>query len=201
MTRFFDILFCSLGLIILSPVFVILAILVKLNSKGPFIYKQKRVGKDGKEFFLLKVRTMHVNSDKKGLLLTVGHRDPRITKLGRTLRKYKLDELPQLWNVLIGEMSIVGPRPEVKKYVDLYTPEQRRILSVRPGVTDLASVEYRNENTLLEKQANPEKFYIEHIMPKKIELNHVFIEDPTIGNYFRIIFKTIYSIANKSYVG
>jgi lipopolysaccharide/colanic/teichoic acid biosynthesis glycosyltransferase len=201
MTRFFDILFCSLGLIILSPVFLILAILVKLNSKGPFIYKQKRVGKDGKEFNLLKVRTMHVNSDKKGLLLTVGHRDPRITKLGRTLRKYKLDELPQLWNVLIGEMSIVGPRPEVKKYVDLYTPEQRRILSVRPGVTDIASVEYRNENTLLAKQANPEKFYIEHIMPKKIELNHVFIEDPTIGNYFRIIFKTIYSIANKSYVG
>ena len=200
MTRLFDIIFCLVGLIILCPLFVVLAILVKLNSKGPFIYKQKRVGKDGEEFFLLKIRTMHVNSDKKGLL-TVGRKDPRITKLGYSLRKYKLDELPQLWNVLIGEMSIVGPRPEVKKYVDLYTLEQRKILSVRPGVTDLASVEYRNENTLLEKQANPEKYYIEHIMPRKIELNRVFIESPTVGNYFRIIFKTITSIANNSYVG
>jgi len=200
MTRFFDILFCLLGLIILSPLFLVLAILVKVNSKGPFLYRQKRVGKDGVEFFLLKIRTMHVNSDKKGLL-TVGRRDPRVTTLGYTLRKYKLDELPQLWNVLFGDMSIVGPRPEVKKYVDLYTPEQLRVLSVRPGVTDLASVEYRNENSLLEKQGNPEKFYIEHIMPKKIELNLVYIESPTIGNYFRIIFKTVTSLANKSYVG
>lgn len=196
MTRFFDVVFCLLGLIILSPLLFILFILVKLTSKGPFIYRQKRVGRYGKEFSLLKIRSMYVDADKKGLLITVGNRDPRITKLGYKLRKSKLDELPQLWNVLMGDMSIVGPRPEVKRYVDLYTPEQRKILSVRPGVTDVASIEYRDENALLDNQADPEKYYIEHIMPRKIELNHVFIESPSVGHYFKIIFRTIKCIAN-----
>ncbi len=196
MTRFFDVVFCLLGLIILSPLLFILFILVRLNSKGPFIYRQKRIGRNGVEFSLLKIRSMYVDADKNGLLITVGNRDPRITKLGYKLRKSKLDELPQLWNVLVGDMSIVGPRPEVKRYVDLYTPEQRKILSVRPGVTDVASIEYRDENALLAHQADPEKYYIEHIMPKKIELNHVFIESPSVGNYFKIIIRTIKCIAN-----
>lgn len=196
MTRFFDVIFCLLGLIILSPLFFILFVIVKFSSSGPFIYKQKRVGRGGKEFNLLKIRSMYVGSDKKGPLITVGARDPRITPIGYKLRKSKLDELPQLWNVLVGDMSIVGPRPEVKKYVDLYTEEQRKILAVRPGVTDVASIEYRDENSLLGNQPDPEKFYIEHIMPKKIELNHIFIESPSVINYFRIIFKTIKCVYN-----
>ena len=157
------------------------------------LYKQKRIGKDEKEFLLLKFRSMYLDADKRGLL-TVGGRDPRITPAGYYLRKYKLDELPQLWNVLKGDMSIVGPRPEVKKYVDLYNAEQRKILRVRPGITDMASIEYRDENELLSMQAYPEEYYIDHIMPAKIKLNNVFIEAPTIGNYFKIIFKTVKSI-------
>ncbi len=189
MTRLLDIIFSLLGVIILSPFFIILSLWVKLDSKGPVFYRQKRVGRGGEEFSLLKFRSMHVDADKKGLL-TVGGRDPRITRSGYILRKFKLDELPQLFNVLAGDMSVVGPRPEVKKYVDLYNDEQRKVLSVRPGITDMASIEFSNENEILEKQVDPEQYYIDHIMPEKIRLNQQYIQSPTVGNYFRIILLT-----------
>ena len=193
MTRLLDIIFAMFGVIILSPFFILLSLWVKLDSKGPVLYKQKRIGRGGEEFSLLKFRSMHVDADKKGLL-TVGGRDPRITRSGFILRKFKLDELPQLFNVLAGDMSLVGPRPEVKKYVDLYTEEQRKILSVRPGITDMASIEFSNENEILEQQADPEQYYIDHIMPEKIRLNQQYIQAPTVGNYFRIILLTVKKI-------
>lgn len=193
MIRLFDILFSLLALIVLSPVFLMIILFIKLGSKGPAFYKQARIGLHGKEFTLLKFRSMHINADKLGLL-TVGGRDPRITSAGYFIRKYKLDELPQLWNVLIGDMSIVGPRPEVKKYVDLYTPQQREILNVRPGITDIASIMFKNENEILDKQADPESYYIQHIMPEKIRLNYIYIQRPNIINYFRIILLTAKNI-------
>ncbi|MGN6569262.1 MAG: sugar transferase [Flavipsychrobacter sp.] len=196
MTRLFDIIFSFLGLIVLSPIFIILSVWVKLSSKGPVLYRQKRVGKGGDEFWLYKFRSMYVDADKRGLL-TVG-KDARITSAGHYLRKYKLDELPQLFNVLMGDMSIVGPRPEVKKYVDLYTEEQKKILNVRPGITDLASIKFKNENDLLHTQSDPEQFYILHIMPEKIRFNNIFIKSPTPANYFKIIFMTIGHIFRKS---
>lgn len=193
MTRLLDIIFALFGVIILSPFFILLSLWVKLDSKGPVFYRQKRIGRGGSEFSLLKFRSMHVDADKKGLL-TVGGRDPRITRSGYILRKFKLDELPQLFNVLGGDMSLVGPRPEVKKYVDLYNDEQRKVLTVRPGITDMASIEFSNENEILEKQANPEQYYIDHIMPEKIRLNQQYIQSPTVGNYFRIILLTVKKI-------
>lgn len=191
MLRIFDFFFSLFGLIFLGPLFILLAIWIKLDSKGPVFYKQKRVGFLGVEFHLYKFRSMRPDSDKLGLL-TVGGRDPRVTKSGYFIRKYKLDELPQLINVLLGEMSLVGPRPEVKKYVDLYTKDQLKVLNVRPGITDLASIAYKNENELLAQSKNPEQTYIDEIMPAKLELNKAFIQSPTIINYFRIIFKTIF---------
>jgi lipopolysaccharide/colanic/teichoic acid biosynthesis glycosyltransferase len=191
MLRIFDFFFSLVGLIILSPLFILLAICIKIDSKGPVFYSQKRVGYLGKEFKLFKFRSMRPDSDKLGLL-TVGGRDPRVTKSGYFIRKYKLDELPQLINVLFGEMSLVGPRPEVKKYVDLYTVEQLKVLNVRPGITDLASILFKNENELLAKSYNPEKTYIEEIMPVKLELNMKFINSPTVGNYIKTILKTIF---------
>jgi len=193
MIRLLDIIFSFLGLLILSPVLLLIAIAIKLNSSGPAIYKQLRVGKLGKEFTLYKFRSMRMNADKLGLL-TVGGRDSRITSVGFFVRKYKLDELPQLWNVFIGNMSIVGPRPEVKKYVDLYTPEQLQVLNVRPGITDMASIKYKNESEVLKQQSDPEKYYIEHIMPEKIDLNKNFITNPNVFNYVKIIFLTIAGI-------
>lgn len=190
MIRLFDIIFSFIGLIILSPFFFIIAILIKLSSPGPVFFIQKRVGKDNVDLDLIKFRTMKKDSDKKGLL-TVGGRDPRITGVGYFLRKYKLDELPQLFNVLVGSMSLVGPRPEVRKYVELYTAEQKRVLTVRPGITDNASLEYFNENELLAKSNDPEQTYIKEIMPIKLDLNMKFINDPGLGSYFGIIFKTI----------
>jgi lipopolysaccharide/colanic/teichoic acid biosynthesis glycosyltransferase len=189
MIRFFDVLFSFLGLLILSPIVFILALCIKFTSKGPVFYKQQRVGRYGKTFTLLKFRSMYIGSDKKGLL-TVGGRDPRITPIGYFIRKYKLDELPQLWNVFVGEMSIVGPRPEVAKYVDLYNDEQRKILNARPGITDMASIKFSNENEILDKQPDPERYYIEQVMPEKITLNYIFIQRPTIRKYFTIIFLT-----------
>jgi lipopolysaccharide/colanic/teichoic acid biosynthesis glycosyltransferase len=191
MIRFFDFIFSLLGLIILSPILLMIGLFIKINSKGAAIYKQKRIGKGGKEFLLIKFRTMYADADKRGLLITVGGRDPRITGIGYVLRKFKLDELPQLWNVLIGEMSLVGPRPEVKKYVDLYTPGQRQVLNVRPGITDMASILFKDENTLLGQQEDPEKFYIDYVMGEKIKHNMGFIRNPSLKNYFRIIFLTI----------
>lgn len=191
--RFFDFLFSFLGIIILFPVFIIIAFAIVANSRGGIFYRQKRVGKGNKDFILLKFRTMKIGSDSKGLL-TVGADDKRITSVGAFLRRYKLDELPQFFNVLIGDMSFVGPRPEVRKYVMLYTPSQMEVLNVKPGITDYASIEYLNENELLAKSAEPEKTYIDEIMPAKLELNRRFIEKPTLGNYFGVILKTISKI-------
>ena len=196
MIRFFDILFSFLGLIILVPFFVIIALLIICTSRGTVFYIQKRVGKHHKEFTLFKFRTMRSGADKKGLL-TVGEKDARVTKIGYFLRKYKLDELPQLFNVLIGNMSLVGPRPEVRKYVDLYNDEQKRVLEVHPGITDYASIEYRNENRMLAQLAqfeDTEKHYVEEIMPKKLQLNLHYIENRSLAIYFKILFLTVKSI-------
>ncbi len=190
MKRLFDILFSLVGLIILFPVFIILSLLILFSSPGGIFYKQKRVGRNGNEFSLYKFRSMRTGSDKKGLL-TIGGRDSRITSIGYFLRRYKLDELPQLLNVLFGDMSLVGPRPEVKKYVDLYSEEQRKVLSVRPGITDYASIEYIDENEILGKAADPEKTYIEEIMPAKLKLNLRYIGEQGIGTDLKIIFRTI----------
>ena len=193
MIRFFDIVFSFTGLIILSPLLLIVAVWVKIDSKGPVLYRQIRVGLHNIDFRLLKFRSMHINADKAGLL-TVGGRDSRITTAGYWLRKYKIDELPQLINVLKGDMSLVGPRPEVRKYVNIYTEAQKKVLRVRPGITDMASIAYKKENELLAGSPDPEKTYIDQVMPAKLKLNMVFIENPTLTNYFKIIFKTLFPI-------
>lgn len=193
MIRLFDILFSVLGLILLSPIFIVLYIIIRTGSKGGAFYVQERIGKDGKPFMLYKFRTMHVGADSEGLL-TIGKDDNRITRVGYFLRKTKIDELPQLLNVLKGDMSLVGPRPEVRKYVDLYTEEQRKVLSVRPGITDYASIEYVNENELLSKASDPDRVYIEEVMPDKIKLNMKYLEHYTMQEYFRIIFLTLKSL-------
>ena len=190
MIRFFDILFSLLGLLICLPLFVIIAFCIALDSRGGVFYIQNRVGKDNMDFRLLKFRSMRNDADNKGWL-TIGSRDSRITKAGYYLRKLKLDELPQLINVLKGEMSLVGPRPEIRKYVDLYTAEQRKVLSVKPGITDYASLEYINENEILGKSSQPEYLYITDVMPAKIRLNMRFINDPSLSNYFRILRLTL----------
>ena len=193
MTRLFDILFAGIGLIVLSPLLAVLYLLVCIESPGGGFYRQKRVGKNGKDFWLYKFRSMRKGADKKGLI-TVGGHDSRITHTGYFIRKYKLDELPQLFNVLRGDMSLVGPRPEVRKYVDMYTSEQRKVLSVRPGITDYASIEYADENVILAQSDNPDKTYIEQIMPDKIRLNMKYIANHSIGEYFKIIFLTFKKI-------
>ena len=193
MTHLFDILFSALGLVILSPLLLIIWLLIVLESRGGGFYTQERIGKDGVPFRLFKFRSMRPDSDK-GSLITIGGHDSRITKTGFFIRKYKLDELPQLWNVLKGDMSLVGPRPEVRRYVDLYTPEQRVVLRVRPGITDYASIEYADENEILGKADDPERTYIEQIMPEKIRYNLKYINHPTVGEYFKIIFLTFKKI-------
>lgn len=188
--RLLDIVFASFGIVVFSPFYIIISIWIKLTSKGPVLYNQVRVGLHGKDFRVHKFRSMYLDADKRGFL-TVGGRDPRVTPVGYYLRKFKLDELPQLFNVLKGEMSFVGPRPEVRKYVDLYTQEQRRVLSVLPGITDYASITYRNENDLLAASSNPEELYIKEIMPHKIALNNQYINNRTVSNYFSLILKTV----------
>jgi len=196
MTRFFDILFAFLGILILLPLFVIIYILVVAESRGGGFYIQKRVGKDGVDFKLLKFRSMFIGSDKKGAI-TVRSNDPRITKMGFFLRRFKLDELPQLFNVLRGDMSLVGPRPELRKYVDLYTSEQRKVLNVRPGITDYASIKYVDENMILDLASDPEKVYIKKIIPNKIALNMSYIKDQSMKKYFHIIFITFWHIIKR----
>jgi len=191
--RLFDIIISLILLVLLSPVFLVISLLIILDSRGGVFYKQIRVGQFGKDFKLIKFRTMNPNSDKKGLL-TVGARDNRITKMGYVLRKYKLDELPQLLNVVGGSMSLVGPRPEVKKYVDLYTEEQAKVLQVKPGITDYASIEYFNENEILAQSSNPEKTYIEQVMPAKLELNQIYIKNPGLNQDLKILYLTIIKI-------
>lgn len=193
MTRLFDILFSFAGLVVLSPILLVVYILIRMESPGGGFYRQQRVGKDGKMFRLLKFRSMRTGSDKQGLI-TVGGHDSRITRIGYFIRRYKIDELPQLLNVLKGDMSLVGPRPEVKKYVDMYTAEQRRVLSVKPGITDYASIEYADENEILGRADDPDKAYVEQIMPDKIRLNMRYIENHNSREYFKIIFLTIKKI-------
>lgn len=188
MKRIFDIIVSIIILLIFFPFGLIFSICILLESKGSVFYRQERIGQFGKPFGILKFRTMRKDADKSGKL-TVG-RDTRITKSGHFLRKFKLDEFPQFINVLKGEMSIVGPRPEVKEFVDLYSEDQRQILNVKPGITDYASVEYFNENELLGKAEDPHKTYIEVIMPAKIELNKKYLANPTLGNDLSIMWKT-----------
>ncbi|WP_435264079.1 sugar transferase [Tenacibaculum sp. nBUS_03] len=189
MKRLFDLFFSFFGLMILSPLLVIIGIVIICTSSGGVFYRQVRVGKGNLDFRIYKFRTMKVNSDKLGLL-TVGGRNPRITSIGYYLRKYKLDELPQLINVLIGNMSFVGPRPEVRKYVSLYSEKQREVLKVIPGITDLASIEYRGENDILSKQSDPNKYYIEVIMPHKLKINLEYLENRSLMKDIEVILKT-----------
>ncbi len=191
--RIFDILSSTCAIFILAPFFVIIAVLIRIDSKGPIIYRQKRVGKGNKDFYLNKFRTMVTDAEKKGQL-TVGMRDSRITKMGYFLRKYKLDEFPQLINILNGEMSIVGPRPEVRKYVNLYNEKQLRVLNALPGLTDTASLSYINENEILGKAENPEKTYIEEVMPAKLEMNLQYIEKQNLKTDIDLIFQTLKKI-------
>lgn len=188
--RLMDVVISGAALCVLWPLFLLVAIAIKIDDPGPVFYRQTRVGRRGKQFKIFKFRTMIVDADRKGLSITVG-RDSRITRVGAILRKTKLDELAQLINVLAGEMSFVGPRPEVPRYVEMYTPYQRQVLLVRPGITDYASIAYRNENDLLEGCEDPEKKYIEEIMPAKIELNMKYLREISPAADIRLIFKTM----------
>lgn len=193
MTRLFDILFSFFGLLLLMPFFLVIWTIIVLTSKGGGFYKQMRVGKNGTDFSLYKFRSMRKDADK-GSLITVGGRDPRITRIGYFIRKFKIDELPQLFNVLKGDMSLVGPRPEVRKYVDMYNDEQKKVLSLRPGITDYASIEYVDENEILGNAENPDEVYISQILPDKIRLNMKYIENHSVKEYFKIIFLTVFKI-------
>lgn len=192
--RAFDLTAATVGLVILSPLLLLVAVLVKASSPGPVFFQQERVGKDGKTFKILKFRTMVVGAEAKGRQLTVGD-DPRLTSVGRWIRTWKLDELPQLINVVQGEMALVGPRPEVPRYVALYTPAQRRVLSVRPGLTDPASIAYRNESELMATHPEPERLYISQIMPRKLEINLDYLAQRTFASDLHVIFDTLKAVA------
>ena len=193
MKRLFDIVASGLGLLILSPLFLIVAVWIKLDSPGPVFFRQVRVGRFNKDFRIFKFRTMRVGSDK-GSQITIGGRDPRVTRAGYWLRRFKIDELPQLINVFIGDMSLVGPRPEVRHYVDMYTPEQMHVLDVRPGITDAASIMFRNESEFLEQADDPEKHYIEVLMPKKLELYLQYVNNHSLMGDIRLILKTLWTV-------
>ncbi len=188
--RIFDIVFSFIGIIILSPLLLVVSICIKLDSKGNVIFKQVRVGKDKKEFYIFKFRTMIVDAEKYGKQITVAN-DNRITRVGNILRRYKIDELPQLFNVFLGTMSFVGPRPEVKKYVSMYTGEQEKVFDIKPGITDLASIRYSDENDILSNVHNPEGYYINSIMPDKLKLNLEYINNNNLLIDIKIILKTI----------
>ena len=191
MKRLFDIVCSFFGLVFLSWLFVFVALWVGLSSKGGVFYRQRRVGRCNRDFTIYKFRSMRVNSDLQGLL-TIGGRDGRITKAGVFIRKYKLDELPQLFNVLRGDMSFVGPRPEVRKYVELYTEEQKKVLTVRPGITALSSTKYRNENEILSRSDNPEQYYIDVIMQDKLAIELDYLEQRSLLTDIKVIFQTIF---------
>ena len=193
MKRIFDILVSGIGLLCLGPLLLIVAIWIKLDSPGPVFYRQVRVGRYNKDFRIFKFRSMRIGSDK-GSLVTIGGRDPRITRSGYFIRKFKIDELPQLINVLVGDMSLVGPRPEVRHYVNYWTPEQMHVLDVRPGITDPASIKYRNENELLAQAEDPEKYYIEVIMQEKIKLYLEYAEKSSFWYDIKLIFQTFWVI-------
>ena len=189
MKRLFDIIASGCGLLVLSPILLVVAIWIKLDSRGPVFYRQVRVGYKNKDFRIFKFRSMRIGSDR-GSLVTIGGRDPRITRSGYFIRKYKLDELPQLINVFIGDMSLVGPRPEVRHYVDYWTPEQTHVLDVRPGITDPASIKFRNENELMGLAENPEDYYIHVIMQEKIKLYLEYVENASFWYDIKLIFQT-----------
>lgn len=193
MKRLFDIIASGMGLLILSPILIVIAIWIKLDSPGPVFYRQVRVGRNNKDFQIFKFRSMRVGSDK-GSLVTIGGRDPRITRSGYFIRKLKIDELPQLINVFIGDMSLVGPRPEVRHYVDFWTPEQMHVLDVRPGITDPASIRFRNENELLAHTEEPEKYYIEIIMQEKLKLYLDYVKNQSFFYDIKLIFQTFWVI-------
>ena len=194
--RIFDLVFVIPGLLILSPVFLVIALLIKRDSDGPVLFKQERAGLHGKPFKVLKFRTMVVDAEKKGAKVTTGG-DPRITPSGHWLRKYKLDELPQLINVLKGEMSLVGPRPEVPEYVEFYTDKQKQtVLSVPPGITDIASIEFRNENELLAGSKDPVKDYKEKVLPIKLSYYEQYVKERSLWLDFKLILKTIVAIVS-----
>ena len=196
MKRLFDIVASGCGLLVLSPILLLVAIWIKLDSKGPVFYRQIRVGKDNKDFRIFKFRSMRMGSDK-GSLVTIGGRDPRVTRSGYFIRKFKLDELPQLINVFVGDMSLVGPRPEVRHYVNYWTPEQMRVLSVQPGITDPASIKYRNENDLMEAALDPEEYYINVIMQEKIKLYLEYVDHHSFFGDIALIFKTFWTIVKE----
>lgn len=196
MKRLFDVIASGLGLIVLSPLFLVLAIWIKLDSKGPVFYRQVRVGYKNKDFRIFKFRSMRLGADK-GSLVTIGGHDPRVTRSGYFIRKFKFDELPQLINVFLGDMSLVGPRPEVRHYVDYWTPEQMHVLDVRPGITDPASIKFRNENELMEQAEDPEKYYIEVIMQEKIKLYLEYVEKQSFLYDIGLIFKTFWVIVKE----
>jgi len=195
--RIFDILFSVSVLLLLFPILLIIGVLIILESRGGMFFSQKRIGKNEQAFQILKFRTMFLDAEKKGQI-TVGDRDPRITRVGFSLRKYKLDELPQFWNVLIGEMSIVGPRPEVPYYVNFYDKNQRQVFKVKPGITDYASLKYFDENVLLGKSENPEQTYIQEIMPQKLALNLEYVNHRNFSKDLKIVGKTALKIFQKS---
>ena len=196
MKRLFDIIASGCGLLVLSPLLVIIAIGIKLDSKGPVFFRQVRVGRYNKDFRIFKFRSMRVGSDK-GSQVTIGGRDPRVTRSGYFIRKFKLDEFPQLINVFVGDMSLVGPRPEVRHYVNYWTEEQMHVLDVRPGITDPASIKFRNENELLEKAADPEKYYIEVVMQEKIKLYLEYVRNASFFYDLKLIFQTFWVIVKE----
>ena len=195
MKRLLDIICSLLALVVFSPLWILIALAIVLESRGGVLYRQERVGRNNRDFMLYKFRTMRTGSDKKGLL-TVGDRDSRVTRVGYFLRKYKLDEFPQLVNIIKGDMSIVGPRPEVRKYVDMYTPEQMKVLSVRPGLTDYASVRYVHESEILARSDNPEQTYIDEVMPAKLALNLEYIQNQSLREDIKLIFQTFAAIVH-----
>ena len=190
MKRIFDVLFSGFVLLCFMPIGLVLAILILVESKGGVFFKQVRIGKNGTPFYLFKFRSMFIDAESMGKI-TIGSKDPRITRVGFYIRRYKLDEFPQFINVIRGEMSIVGPRPEVKEYVDLYSEEQRKILAVKPGITDYASLTYFHENEILAKSENPQQTYIQEVMPEKIKLNEKYLANPTLLQDISIIRKTV----------
>lgn len=196
MKRLFDIVMSGLGLILLSPLFIVVAVCIKLDSPGPVFYRQVRVGWHNRDFRIFKFRSMRVGADK-GSLVTIGGRDPRITRLGYFIRKTKIDELPQLINVFVGDMSLVGPRPEVRHYVNYWTPEQMHVLDVRPGITDPASIKFRNENELMSRADDPEKYYINIIMQEKLNLYLEYVENASFWYDIKLIFRTFMAIATE----
>ncbi len=191
--RGFDVIISIFGIIALFPLFLVVSLIIKLNSKGPILFKQARVGKNNKEFILYKFRSMQINSEKEGLL-TIGNNDSRTTKVGRFLRKYKIDEFPQLLNIVKGDMSFVGPRPELRHFVNYYHTNDLTILDVKPGITGLASLNYRNESELLKKAKNPEEFYIKKIIPSKLNYNKTYLKKKSFAFDMKLILLTIYNI-------